>query len=497
MGLLGNLWSWVKGAVSRQRRDKPSQGERLMSGVLNGGGASSHFGTWTQDRHEQIRHYRGWQYIAIKAIGEQVGEMTPQVAEVLDARGMSPRKKALLQRRKQILGRRARTKAMTTGLQTHEELQPLDSDHPLVRLLRNPNKPDVSWTFWFKLLMYLELTGNTYIWAIPNGAGLPAELWVIPAHWVRPFSEMGSGELVSYYEIRPLGGLLGSGAALKVPADEIIAIAYPNPLHPVDGYSPQSAIAEWIDLGESIDASRWFAMKQGVNPSAVVTMDKDCQDPDPEQVKRFKSELRAKYQGEERTGEPIVLTPGVDAKPWSTAPSEMDYVNGADQNKDWILAGYRVGKSIAGIMEEVNFASAIAARANFMLSTIKPKLTLIGQVLTEKLAWRWDESYRVFWPDVSPDDPQQKLAEHTQYLQAGVLTPNEVRADLGREPIEGGDELQKQQQPQPPKAGGGFPGKEKPPEEGQNATQPGREQAEPPETGVGRPHLNGKPKQRA
>lgn len=445
MGLLHTVTTWIGSAWSALtgagRRVK-SAGERVFTNMLLGGGTFASFGGWSQDRYGQVQRFKAWPYIAIRAIYEQVALMPPQVAWVHhDPQAIEQRRQG-----KKLLSRHARTKALA-NIQSHEELEPVDNDHKLLKLLNNPNGPDVGWTFWAKLLMYLELTGNAYIWLAPSKGGLldgslrPAEMWVIPSHWIRPFST--PDKLVAWYEVRPMGGP-GVKGMLRFPADEIIHIAYPNPIDAIDGWSPMTAMAEWIDTAESMDASQWFSFKNGINPSLILELDAEkIQDPDQDTQERVRAKVREKYQGERRTGDPLVLPTGVTAKPWSTSPKEMDYTTSGDQKRDWILAGFKTGKSIVGISEDVNFASAIAARANFILSTIKPKLTLLGQILTEKLASRFPGGRKlcVYWPDMTPDDPVQHLAENVAYLAAGVKTVNEVRSEIGLEAYpHGGDD---------------------------------------------------------
>jgi hypothetical protein len=49
-----------------------SEGSKKFAELLMAGGSMGFPGAWTADRLEQVRHYRGWSYIAIKAIAEEV-----------------------------------------------------------------------------------------------------------------------------------------------------------------------------------------------------------------------------------------------------------------------------------------------------------------------------------------------------------------------------------------------------------------------------------------
>jgi len=402
-----------------------SEGSKKFAELLMAGGSMGFPGAWTADRLEQVRHYRGWSYIAIKAIAEEVACHPPRVAVV---RG---REEAMSKGMKVLSGRERRKAIAHT--QAHEELEPVDSHHPLCELLRNPNEPDVAFDFWFETMMFLELTGNAYWWVVNNKLGVPAELWVLPSHWVWPMS--GNGKLIEYYQVRPYGSP-GAARMINFPADEIISFKYKNPLSKIDGHAPMAAAAEWIDAAESIDATRWYSFKNGIWPGFVMQLDKDMEDPPQSYIDNLYARLDARARGENKYDRPLVLPPGVSANNVTRSPREMDFQSSGDQLKDWVMAVHRVGKSIAGITEEVNYASMVAATANFITRTIRPKLSFIGQVATEKLAKRFDDRLIIYWDDITPDDPGQKTADMQADFAAGAITPNEIRAERGRSPYD-------------------------------------------------------------
>lgn len=402
--------------------------ERSMANILLAGGSMGFPGAWTADRTEQVRHYKGWTYIAIKAIAEEVAVNPPTVAAVRS-------RAEALKKGLHVLSREERRKSLTS-VQEHEDLEPIDSGHPLCKLLANPNGPDVGYSFWYETMMFLELTGNAYWWVVNNRLGVPCELWVLPSHWVWPIS--GNGKMIEFYEIRPWGAP-GSARAIKLDADEVVPFTYKNPLSKIDGLSPLAAAAEWIDTAESIDQSRWHSFRNGIWPGLVLELDPSVEDPSQSDIDRLYQRLESRGKGVTKVDRPIVLTPGVKANQITRSPREMDFGQGGDQMRDWVMAAHKVGKSIAGITEEVNYASMIAATANFVTRTIKPKLSYIGQVATEKLASRFDSRLVVYWNDITPDDPSQKTADLQADWSMNAVTVNEVRKARGRPPLKDGD----------------------------------------------------------
>lgn len=389
--------------------------------------------SWTQNRAEQVRHFRGWNYVAIRAIAKMIAGATPQVGVIRGGDDLLVRQ----EKGAKFLTKTARRKALTSA-QEHEEIEPLPNSHRLVKLLHNPNPPQVAWSFWYSLVVFKRLTGNGYVWAVPDGLGLPCELWVIPSHWVHP---IGNPAAPDCYEIRPYTLRYGS-RTFQIPGEEVIHIPDPGPLDPFDGYSAQSAGAGWIDTSESIDISRFATFKNGIHGQLIVEFDKALHDTmDEVTLNRFMSRLNQKYGGEGNAGLAIGLHPGATLKPLKQTPTEMDYVASGDQMRDWVMALHGVSKSIVGIMEDVNRASADAAIANFVFREITPELMYLGQVLTEKLGKRFDERIEIYWPDLTPDDPEMQLKKVQIGITSMAISRNEIREFIGLEPWpDGGDE---------------------------------------------------------
>lgn len=416
-------------AYARGTRAK-SVGERIMAGMLSGVGGYGWPGGWSQDRIEQVMHYKHWTYISVNCIARKIAGLTPNLALVHaggDGASASDGYKSIL--------RRHRYRKSLHTIKPHEEIEPVGFDHPLARLLRRPNPYDTDWDLWYELDLFLELTGNSYLWVVPNRLGLPCELWVIPAHWVYP--RVGKGTLVDHYEIRPWPGPAG----WRIPADEIIHYRWKSPVHKIDGYGAQEAIAEWIDAGESVDRSRFFQFKNGCFPMGSLELSEQYHDPDDADIDRIYAKFFARLQGEGNYGRPIVTPPGAKYNPLMIAPTEMAYESSADQIRDWRLAAYGVPKEVAGIQDAGTEIAMYGPLAQFCGQTVNPRLMYIGKRTTHGLCQRYDERLRLWWDDATPDNPEQVNNDLRVDIEGKAITPNEIRAVRGREPYQhGGDD---------------------------------------------------------
>lgn len=501
MSLTGNLIKSIGGLFTKSRRDRVVE---LVPNYMASANTSYQF-NWA--RSEFINAYRGWNYVAIKAICEEIAGLSPSIMKREDGREVHEQYRKSIKaatweeraaitesHRRLYLSKSMKRKALA-NLQDSDELKPVSHDHPLCKLLRKPNPSDVSWTFWYKVFMYLELTGASYIWKAKNRLGRTTQLWVVPSHWVFEFPDREGEKLIGYYEIRPSVGVYpldtgygagwfpGGGGSERRPADQFIKIAYPSPYTLVDGYAPVQAIGTWIDVSNNIDRSRVQKFANGAFPGVVLELDKGITDPPDEAAgERIRTAFAETYQGVRNTGKPAILGPGMKMVPYGQTSVEMDYTNSADQSRGNLMAAHRVPQSIAGIVELSTFANAAAAKSNFYSSCIKPKLVLTGQKLTEELANEYDEDLIAYWnePEAANADPDFKLKADDTRLKNQTKTPNEVREDNGDAPWEhGGDDPMGSpgMQPIPWNTGeepmqmpgmqpGGMPGQEQQPQDG-------------------------------
>lgn len=454
------------------RRMTKSWGERQiskMAGVTGTGawGYGSFGSTWS--RQELGNHYTGFNYLAIQPLMKEISGMTPHAAYRRDGMGIREAKSKAMaagnwsefrQIGSRFLNRFERSKAIAP-IQTHEELEPVSTNHDLVRLLRNPNGPDTAATFFRKLVMFWRIYGEFYIWMVPPKlerlTGVkqpPVELWVLPSHWVWPKHDPDHDKLFVGYEIRPYAGYFpvesagsvgigwhpGAGARTFIPADQIVYYGEPNPTGFFNGYSPLTAISHWIDCSDAIDRSRTAQFQNGAFPGVVLEFDKTVADPDKGMIDRLEARIMSAYTGVKRTGRSIILSPGVKMKPVDNKPYEMGYHESADQIKDWVFAAQGTGQSIVGLVEQTTFNNVWGARANFYSNTVKPMCTILSEIFTEKIGRLFDKDMVVYWPDTSPVDPDLELRVQDTMLKNNVLTINEVCSLRGYEPKPWGDD---------------------------------------------------------
>jgi HK97 family phage portal protein len=141
------------------------------------------------------------------------------------------------------------------------ERREIDRDHPVARLLANPN-PDMDAVQFRETLMAHVLTwGNAYAEIESDGAGRPVRLWILPPDKTTP-QRASDGTL---YYIASVGA-----QKFVLPADKVfhlVGLGWDGIL----GYSPIRMHREAIGLSQAAESfgSSWFG--NGSRPSGVLT----------------------------------------------------------------------------------------------------------------------------------------------------------------------------------------------------------------------------------
>jgi HK97 family phage portal protein len=418
-------WGPIIYAKAKQAARPPKKRRASPPWLYTAAAAPVHFtSAWTDNRAEQVLHFKEVVFKALDFLGSMVAKQQPNVS--IATTGPHPLAVTDPVKRKAL-----------TPIQAHEELVPVDPNHRLCQLLFDVNEEDSSWDLWYETVVFLLLTGTAYWWLDGiDGFGLPTAIWVVPSHWVWPVA--GKTTLVDHYEIRSVPG---GGRAYKIPAEEMITFRRPSPISKLDGWSPQTAGALSIDVYESIRRSQFWAMKNGVNAGLAVEFDPDYQEPDEDDLDRIERKFMNRYSGENRSQKPMMVPPGAKVKTITNSVKELDFVASANQSEDSILELFRIPPVVLGRSKEMTQGSVLAGMLGACSFAINPLLTFLGVQATQKLAWRFDTSLRIWFADSTPDDPAQREKEIETDLKYGVRSPNEVRRQRGLVPYpNGGDD---------------------------------------------------------
>lgn len=423
------LWNQVFGSAQAKPNPKPGYGQTPTPGgsfsrSTAAGGEASFVrllqamrsmapGGWSDDRWEQtVRHFVGISYVAIHRICMQM--------------------------------RRAEFQVFKEEPNHPDGKRPVRRDEEaweLVRLLKRPNRQDSFGNMMYRWSQQIRLTGTSLTWMVPNQFGKPYELYCIPTAIAIPQPAINPDYPDGYYRIQPVYpyGPFSSyptpttavGAAIA--AQWMMKWAYPHPLLRYDGYSPQTAGRLHMDSFEMIDRSRFYAMKRGVHPNAVLNFDDmEGAEPLPEaEIERIKAEFENEQMGPENLGKLFVAAPGSRLDNWGVTPDQMAYESGWDQLADFILGGiFGITKPAAGMVEDASYSTLYATLKQLHLVTLEPETEMIGGELTHWLGPYWGDDIIIEVRTPRIDDEDLKLGILNALMSAKAITKGEFRKEL-------------------------------------------------------------------
>jgi HK97 family phage portal protein len=309
--------------------------------------------------------------------------------------------------------------------------------YDLVKLLNNPNKKDSFGEMMYRWNQQMDLTGKALTMIVPNMLGTPMELYVIPTAHAIPQPVINPEFPDGYYRIQPMYpyGPFSTyptpqtSVGAPVPAEWMMSFEYPHPLLRYEGFSPLTALRLHIDEVEAIDKSRWYSMKQVFNPTAILNFaNMDSASPLPEEeIERIRADLEANHFGPENVGRLLVSTPGAELEQFGTRAADMEYQAGWDQLVSFIMAGFGISKTAAGMVEGASYSNLFAALKQFYWLTMDPKCKRFASQMTRYLCPHFGKDLFIEINSRPINDHEIVHAKIGLGLQAMCLTKNEVR----------------------------------------------------------------------
>lgn len=306
-------------------------------------------------------------------------------------------------------------------------------EHPLVRLLTNPNLRQSGAELYEQLYAHLFTSGNAYLQAVLADGEIKGFYALRPG---RTKAEPGGdGWVAAYrYETGPRTIRLDQNTE---PVAQILHLKLFNPADDHYGLSPLAAAQVSLETHDA--ASRWnrALLKNAARPSGALVYSAASGNLTDTQFKRLKEELEAGFQGAINAGRPMVLEGGLDWKSMSMSPRDMDFIEAKHSAARDIALAFGVPPMLLGIPGDNSYANFAEANRAFWRQTIVPLVRRTAETIGRWLDPAVDGEL-VIAPDL---DRIEALAEDRAALwqrvaSADFLTDDEKRRLVGLEASE-------------------------------------------------------------
>lgn len=254
--------------------------------------------------------------------------------------------------------------------------------HPLLDLLRQPNPEQTGADFLEAAIGFLLVSGNAYLEAATiDGetrelyALRPDRMKVVPGAegWPEFYEYSAGGRSVRFDQGR---------------GDGVRPILHLKLFHPANdhyGLSPIEAAATAIDIHNAASAWNKALLDNSARPSGALVyatgghMTED-------QFARLRSELEANYQSARNAGRPLLLEGGLDWKPLSLSPKDMDFMEAKNGAAREIALAIGVPPMLLGIPGDNTYSNYQEAQRAFWRQTVLPLANRTAAALSVWLA---------------------------------------------------------------------------------------------------------------
>jgi HK97 family phage portal protein len=302
-----------------------------------------------------------------------------------------------------------------------------DDGHPVARLLRKPN-PEQSGAEWLEgLYGALQTAGNAYAEAV--GEGAIEELWTLRPDRVTVVP--GKAGWPDAYEY----SVGGRSTRISRAADGWMPVMHLKLWHPTDdhyGFSPIEAAAFAIDVHNASGAWNKALLDNAARPSGALVFDsRDGERLTEAQFAMLKAELAEAHAGAGNAGRPLVLEGGLDWKPMTMSPADMDFIEGKHAAAREIALAFGVPPQLLGIPGDATYANYREANAAFWRGTVVPLVRKTAGALTGWLGGRFQGVEITPDLDAVPALQPERDALWARLNAAGFLTDEERRRMAG------------------------------------------------------------------
>ncbi len=255
-------------------------------------------------------------------------------------------------------------------------------EHPALALIDRPNPRQGGIAFREMLFGHLLVAGNAYVEAAGTGRD-PRELYALRPDRMKVVPGRDGWPEAYDYTV--------GGDTIRFRQDEGIVppILHLTLFHPVDdhyGLSPIEAAACSLDIHNAASAWHKGLLDNAARPSGALVYDgPDGASLTDAQFERLKAELEDSFQGARNAGRPLLLEGGLDWKPLSLTPAELDFVAAKGVAAREIALAFGVPPLLLGLPGDNTHANFAEANRAFWRQTAIPLVRRTAQSLAQWL----------------------------------------------------------------------------------------------------------------
>lgn len=302
------------------------------------------------------------------------------------------------------------------------------TEHPFLDLMQSVNPFSNLSDLMELTVIFMDLTGSAYWYLIKNKLAAPSQIWIIPAQYMTPIPGKTLDKFIEGYRFER-----GTTKTI-LPVEDVLQFSYPNPKNQLIGFSPVEGVADAIYNNSKMNEYEQAVFENKARTGGVFETDMTVP---PAAVERVKEQWKQDYTSMRKAGKSPILPPGIKWVKDSMTSEEISFIEGRKLTREEICAGLDVPISLM----DPNSIRANAENAEYFHAKygITPRLRKIMERLNERLMPLYGPSLFCAFDNVIPEDKQFELDARVRSTGVPFETINEARAEVGKDPVEGGD----------------------------------------------------------
>jgi HK97 family phage portal protein len=323
------------------------------------------------------------------------------------------------------------------GLKVYRRLSDTDREHlpnhPLARLLNQPNSWTARYDFFDAAVHDLCIFGNCY-WLKRKENGGTIELWRLPPSQVTPAGPLRMRADV--YEWR------GNSGRQDFPAADVVHLKTYNPVDPRVGLSPLESLRRILAEDEASGRYREAFWKNRARPEMLFRYPGRL---DEVGLQRLRESWDESFTGEANSGRTAILEEGADVSTLSQSFHESQYLEVRRLTREEVAAAFHVSPLLVGMLERSSYSNMQVSHKALYTDSLAPLLRQIEENLLLQLLPEFTDRTGIYAEFNLEAKLRGAFEEAATQLQTSVGAPymsrNEARARLNLPHIEGADEL--------------------------------------------------------
>lgn len=234
------------------------------------------------------------------------------------------------------------------------------------------------------------------------------------------------------------GRLVYKVAGKEQPDGAIIHIPWLVPPGGVRGISPIEVNAKGLQWGASLQEFATSVLANGATPTGVIELPAEATIED---AKRVKMLWDSKHRGVTRAGGTALLTGGATYQALQLTPEALQLLASKSHSDNDIARIFGVPSHLLSLQGPTTMAQAGLGELGrqFITQTLTSYLSRIENALSRELGP--NIAAKFYTADLTRLDRKSLVEVLASAKQAGLMTTNEARLEMGLPPVDGGDTL--------------------------------------------------------